>query len=182
MEPTTGESFFLFLPTLDQACFELFLSGLQQKVSEQTTAVVMDQAAAHGGEGQNWPEGLIPMPLPSYSPALNPMERVFEVLRERLANQIFDSVQDLQAALTAELKKFWENPQVLVSLTNFAWWQKALAEPPTLSFSEKVVQFSKISSALGKQLCRKRKDYIHDYSQWYYRYDAAKRGYERWTL
>jgi hypothetical protein len=45
------------------------------------------------------------------------MERVFEVLRERLAIQIFDSVEDLQAALTAGLKKFWKNPRVLVSLT-----------------------------------------------------------------
>jgi transposase len=143
VEPATGESFFLFLPTLDQTCFEVFLQGLEQKVATETTALVMDQAAAHNGEGLTWPEELIPMALPPYSPELNPMERVFEALREQLANRVFGSLEELQAALTVELKKFWENPKVLVSLTSYPWWQKALAEPPAPTFPEKVVQFFK---------------------------------------
>ena len=46
-------------------------------------ALILDQAGWHGGGGLVVPENVTLMPLPAYSPELNPVERVWLYLRER---------------------------------------------------------------------------------------------------
>jgi len=47
-------------------------------------------------------------------------------LRKRLANRIFENLPALQAAVMEELSVFWEKPEVVISLTAYPWWRKAL--------------------------------------------------------
>ena len=52
----------------------------------------------------------MPLPLPRYSPELNPAEQVFRVLRPKLANRIFPTIDELEAAITAHLQPYWDQP------------------------------------------------------------------------
>ena len=61
-----------------------------------------------------------------YSPQLNPAERWFEALRARLANQRFDTIEDLMDALTQALRPYWEQLDRLAQLTGYGWWINAL--------------------------------------------------------
>lgn len=61
-----------------------FLAGFAETVPADTHAVmVLDQAGWHGAKDLVVPDCLTLVPLPSYSPELNPVERIWLYLRER---------------------------------------------------------------------------------------------------
>ena len=64
----------------------------------------------------------MPLPLPPYSPELNPVEVLFQQLPARLSNRIFADLAALEAAITDALQPFWDEPARLQHLTGFAWW------------------------------------------------------------
>jgi transposase len=57
---------------------------------------------------------------------LNPIEQVWKALRKELANRIFEGLEELQEAVMEALRKFWEHPEVLISMTAYSWWRAAL--------------------------------------------------------
>lgn len=86
----------------------------------------MDQAGSHLSGQVTWPEQVQPLYLPPYSPELNPVERWFEALRARLANQLFATVDALVEALTQGLQEYWAATEKLRRLTGFPWWIDAV--------------------------------------------------------
>ncbi len=125
-EPTTGHSFFAFLPHLTGACFEEFLAQWRTAVPEGRLGVVLDNSSSHTSQQVTWPDEIIPLPLPPYSPELNPVERFFKELRDSLANQIFESLDALEQTLEGLLRRYWENPPDVVRLLAYPWWQDGL--------------------------------------------------------
>jgi hypothetical protein len=126
VEPTTGHSFCLFLPWLDGPCFEVFLREWRQAFPHDRFAVVLDNSGAHTSRQVAWPDGIEPVPLPAYSPELNPGERLFKELRERLANHTFGSPEALEHELTEALRHYWEQPSALAQLTAYPWWREGV--------------------------------------------------------
>jgi len=51
---------------------------------------------------------------------------VWKALRKELANRIFERLEELQEAVREALRKFWEHPEVLISMTAYSWWRAAL--------------------------------------------------------
>jgi transposase len=88
VEPSTGESFVLLLPRTTGACLAAFLQAFRRAVPERRIAFVLDGSGSHTSQRVAWPDDLMPVPLPAYSPELNPAERLFERLRRALANQV----------------------------------------------------------------------------------------------
>lgn len=126
VEPATGRSFFLYLPGVTKEWFTLFLTELGKEVGPERTVVVLDNASSHRATIP-WPAQLTPLPLPAYSPELNPAEQLFRVLRTRLANRVFATLDDLEAALTEQVQGFWDHPATLHQLTAYPWWQHGVA-------------------------------------------------------
>jgi transposase len=126
VEPTSGNCFVLFLPRVDSACFAAFLQAFRQAVPDSVVALVLDGSGSHTSQQIPWPEGVMALPLPAYSPELNPAERLFEVLRGRLANQVFDDLAALEQALSEALRPFWTRPEILAPLTGYPWWRNAV--------------------------------------------------------
>ena len=126
VEPTTGQSFCLLLPRLDGAGFERFLHEWRQAFPTGNMAVVRDHSGARTSQHVTWPDGIEPIPLPAYSPALNPGERWFKELREPLSNQIHDHLEALEASLTQAIRPYWQQPSRLVQLTAYTWWREGV--------------------------------------------------------
>jgi transposase len=131
VEPSTGRSFVLFLPHVDGACFQTFLDALRREFPDRPLGIVFDNSGAHPAGTIDWPDDTYPIPLPAYSPELNPAERWFEALRRLFANRIFDPLEDLQQALTEALRPYWESPVKLQRLTGYPWWCAAVAAAAT---------------------------------------------------
>jgi hypothetical protein len=119
VEPTTGQSFCLFLPRLDGTCFELGLRAWRRAFPAEPWAVVLDHSGAHTSGHVRWPDGGAPVPLPAYRPELHPGERWFKALRAPLANHVHDHLDALAASLTQVLRPSWEHPMALVQLTAY---------------------------------------------------------------
>ena len=84
MRPSTDEAFALVLPEASARAMNLFLAAFAKEIAPDTHVVlVLDQAGWHGEEALVVPETITLLPLPSYSPELNPVEWVWRYLRER---------------------------------------------------------------------------------------------------
>ena len=130
VEPATGEAFFLLLPGGSKDWFALFLAELGKEVVGRRGGLVLDGAGSHRADVA-WPAGIVPVPLPPYSPELNPAEQVFRHLRARLANRVFEDLAELEAALTARLRAFWDEPATLRRLTAYPWWLRSAQTTPS---------------------------------------------------
>lgn len=124
--PTTGECCCLLLPHVDPICLKVFLETMRAEWPDARIGVVLDGSGSHRGEKVVWPEGIMPLPLPPYSPELNPAEQFFRHLRKRLANEVFATLDDLRDALRGELERLWAHPKVVMRMTNYPWWRKGV--------------------------------------------------------
>jgi transposase len=126
VEPATGESFSLYLPSLDSVCLQVFLEQLKAVYPDDALLLVMDRASSHRSARVVWPQDVQPLLLPAYSPQLNPAERCFQKLRRALSNCLFETLETLQVALTEALHPFWHDKPRLAQLTGYSWWLEAL--------------------------------------------------------
>jgi hypothetical protein len=114
----------LALPEVSTAAMNLFLAELTRAVPTGTHAVlVLDRAGWHVSEDVVVPANLTLLHPPPYSPELNPVERVWEYLRDRWLSHrvhaggyaaVLDAACSAWNALLAE-------PGRLRSLTSFPW-------------------------------------------------------------
>lgn len=125
VEPATGQSLFLLLPRVTKEWFGQFLAIFGQETAGERVGLVLDGSGSHRADIP-WPAHVGPLPLPRYSPELNPAEQVFRVLRPKLANRIFPTRADLEAAITAHLRPYWDQPAAVQHLTGYAWCTNAV--------------------------------------------------------
>jgi transposase len=125
VEPATGRSFFLLLPRVTKEWFGRFLAAFAQEVGAERVGLVLDGSGSHRA-AIPWPDTLVPLPLPRYSPELNPAEQLFRVLRPKLANRIFATLAELEEAIITHLQPYWEQPTRVQQLTGYAWWTTAV--------------------------------------------------------
>jgi transposase len=109
--PGTDQAFALALPEATTATMNLFLASFAQELEPGTHAVLLlDQAGWHGARRLAVPKNVTLLPLPAYSPELNPVERVWLFLRERFLSHrlladykaVLDAACDAWNALAAE--------------------------------------------------------------------------------
>src|SRR4029453_16477523 len=119
----------LALPAVSTAAMSLFLAELGRALPPDThAALVLDRAGWHLSDDLVVPANVTLVPLPPYSPELNPAERVWEYLRDRwLSHRVlaggYEAVVDAAcAAWNALLAK----PGGLRSLTSFPWLATAV--------------------------------------------------------
>ncbi|HZB61768.1 MAG TPA: transposase [Microvirga sp.] len=84
VRPATGEDFALVLPRVCPKAMDRFLLDFAATVPADTHAVmVLEGAGWHDQRSVTVPPNVTLVPLPAYSPELNPVERVWLYLRER---------------------------------------------------------------------------------------------------
>jgi transposase len=123
VRPKSGEDVALVLPSVSAGAMNVFLRHFGEHLRRGVHAVlVLDQAGWHGAKALKVPANVTLVPLPSYSPQLNPVERVWEYLRERfLSHRLhhdYDAV--LEAACRAWNRLTAETGRLL-SLCAYPW-------------------------------------------------------------
>ena len=92
VRPSTGQSFALVLPEANTGAMQVFLDSFAAQLApHERAAMLLDQARWHGARDLVVPGNVTLVPLPSYAPQLNPVERVWLYLRERhLSHRLLD--------------------------------------------------------------------------------------------
>lgn len=115
----TGDHFLHEYPKLNGDFFQEFLDWLSQELGSDYAILQIDQAPAHTSSAIRWPENIIPLLQPSHSPELNPIERLWELLKQPLKNKLFSSLQDLRNRIQELFDKLTLEQVMSVSSYNF---------------------------------------------------------------
>ena len=124
VRPATGDRFALVLPVVSTEAMSVFLDGFAARLAKDEHAVmVLDQAGWHGANALRVPDNVTLVPLPSYSPELNPVERLWLYLRERhLSHRLLDDYD----AIVEACCRAWNQltPERVRSLCNYPYIQQ----------------------------------------------------------
>ena len=112
VEPATGADVALVLPEATTAAMNLFLAAFAAGLpGDVHAALVVDGAGWHGSRGLVVPANVTLVPLPPYSPELNPVERVWLYLRERfLSLRVFPDYRAIVDACRAAWDRLVAGP------------------------------------------------------------------------
>ena len=121
--PGTNEAFALALPRADAGTMRLFLDHFSRQLAPDVQAVlILDQAGWHNEQALCVPGNVTLLPLPSASPALNPLERVWLYLRERyLSHRVLDDYGAVLNATCRAWKRLLKEKGRLASLTAYPY-------------------------------------------------------------
>jgi transposase len=98
--------------------FQQFIEALSLQLGEDIALIHMDRAGAHITNELSWPENLIPVCQPSHSPELNPIERVWEYIKQELVGEVFTTLEQLRERLKQVLEKITLSKLVRCHLTS----------------------------------------------------------------
>lgn len=119
VEPTTGESLLLEMPALDAKSVQAFLEEFSLTYPQTLNVLVWDGAPAHLSQALFVPENVLLVRLPPYSPELNPIERLWQDLRQKLDFLPAADLQTLKDALAQQICRY--TAPMLASLCGYSY-------------------------------------------------------------
>jgi hypothetical protein len=123
VNPATGKTHWLFLPSVNCKLTELALESFALEYSDKNKIILLlwDRAGFHQTATMRLPAGIEIFPLPPYTPELQPAERLWPSLQEAVANRWVRTLDHLEALLTDRIQALIKTPEVIQSLTGFDW-------------------------------------------------------------
>jgi len=119
-----GKMTSLILPYANTDMMNLFLEEVSHDFKEYFVILLVDGAGWHRSQDLKIPENIRLIQQPSYSPELNPVEHLWEELREKyLPNKVFKSLDAVEKALCKGLRELHGHPDRVSSMTNFPYLQ-----------------------------------------------------------
>jgi transposase len=110
------------LPTANTEAMSVFLAEVSRRHAEEFIVMVLDGAGWHKARRLQVPANMRLLSLPPGSPPWNPVEQVWDEIREKwFANRVFDSMNAVEEQLLTALKTWEEDATRVASLTGFDW-------------------------------------------------------------
>jgi transposase len=139
VEPQSGQTYWWILPYVNTELFTRVLADFAQAFGvgrHKRIVLVLDQAGWHISaevcrgklppetflQRLKIPEGIHVLPLPSYSPELQPAERLWPIIDEPIANRSFESLDELEDVLIHRCQQILRQQTLVHGLTQFHWW------------------------------------------------------------
>jgi hypothetical protein len=115
----------LVMPEVNLEAMEAHLAEISRRVTPGAHAVlVLDGAAWHTSPRLRVPDNISLLPLPRYSPELNPVENVWEFLRANfLSHRVWDGYDAIVDACCDAWNKLMRIPEQIASITTRPWAQ-----------------------------------------------------------
>lgn len=125
VEPSTGEHFFFEFTHLNSDCFEIFLNLVSQQFADSVLIIQLDNGGFHKAKRLKIPQNIILMFQPSYTPELNPIERVWQHLKRGLKWALLASLDELHLLIAQRLEMM--NKEVIASIVGWSYILDALS-------------------------------------------------------
>jgi hypothetical protein len=126
VHPHSGETYWWLLPWVNIDLFNRVLADVAQHFelgANRRMVLVMDQAGWHTSKRVEVPEGMHLVFLPPYSPHMQPAERLWPIVNEGIANQVFETLDALLERVAQRCVELLKLPDFISGLTRFHWWE-----------------------------------------------------------
>lgn len=127
--PSRGAAAALVLPKANTAAMNLHLAEISRQVATDHHAVlILDGAGWHQpGDKLVVPENISLLHLPPYCPELNPIENIWQFLRQnKLSFRIFNSYDDIVQACCDAWNALAQAPDTIRSIASRPWTEVAI--------------------------------------------------------
>jgi putative transposase len=122
VSPISGDMFSLVLPYTNTACMNIFLEELSKEYEDKYILLVADNAAWHRSKKLIIPNNIEIFPLLPYTPELNPIEMIWDELREKFfRNDLFKSLNAVVDRLCEGLLSLSKDKDKVKSITAWDW-------------------------------------------------------------
>ncbi|MFP4439111.1 MAG: IS630 family transposase [Chloroflexaceae bacterium] len=129
--PAHGTMTTLVLPRANTAMMNLFLAQVATDFADSFVVMQVDGAGWHTSADLQVPEHIRLIVQPAYSPQLNPVEHLWDDIRENeFPHVLHESLDAVEHAVSAGLRRLAAVPDTLRSMTFFPHIRDALAHLP----------------------------------------------------
>ena len=127
VDVANGKMDSLILPHVNSNCMQIFLDEVAARHSKERIVMILDGAGWHQGKMLRLPSNLRLLFLPPYSPELNPVEHLWDEIREKyFHNLVFDSLDALEDRLCQALCMMEKDNEKVHSIVAWPWIINAL--------------------------------------------------------
>jgi len=106
VNPKTGERFELILPSVNTNCLNIFFEEMAEFIGNKEIIFIMDGAGWHKSKDLKIPPNFKIIFLPPYSPELNPVERLWQHIKQNtIKNNIYHTLSTLEDHVCEFIKK-----------------------------------------------------------------------------
>jgi transposase len=127
VDVVSGEFDSLILPHVNTDCMQLFLDEVGARHPQRRIIMILDGAGWHASAELIPPSNMRLLSLPPYAPELNPVEHIWDELREKhFHNMAFDSLDALEDQLQVGLLALENDMPRVQSIVSWDWIVNAL--------------------------------------------------------
>jgi hypothetical protein len=133
VDPASGAMTCLVLPEANTAMMNIFLAQVAEDFADSFVVMQVDGAPWHTSPKLQVPENIRLITQPAYSPELNPVEHLWDDIREKeFPNVLHTTLDEVKEAVSNGLRRLADAPEQFSSMTFFphlraAWQQLAWA-------------------------------------------------------
>jgi len=122
VSPHDGVLDTLVLPEVTAETMSLFLAEVAARHPDEFLLMFLDQAGWHKAKALVIPANMRLEWLPPYSPECNPVEHLWEEIREKwFANRLFRHLTGVEDTLVTALHALEQETERVASITGFEW-------------------------------------------------------------
>jgi len=112
----------LILPHVNTICMQVFVDEVAARHPNDRIVMIVDGAGWHRSKSLLIPKNMRLVSLPPYAPELNPVEHLWDDLREKsFHNRVFDSIDALEDHLSASLRDMELHKNRVHSIVAWPW-------------------------------------------------------------
>ena len=122
VSPHDGVLDTLVLPAVNAEAMGMFLAEVARRHADEFLVMVLDGAGWHRAKRLCVPPNMRLVPLPPWSPQLNPVEHLWDEVREKwFSNRVFARMSAVEEQLVTALQTLEEDRPRVASLSGFDW-------------------------------------------------------------
>jgi hypothetical protein len=122
VSPCEGDFDWQICPQMNTQRMSEFLKQISQRYPREFIVMIVDGASSHRGKDLVVPENIRLLPLPAYSPELNPQEHLWDEIREKeFPNRVFDALAGVKQQLQSGLVRLAQDRMRVRSVTAWPW-------------------------------------------------------------
>jgi len=121
--PITGESFCMTTTVVCKEFFIRYLNDFSLHKPNELKIIIIDNASFHSTKDTILPENIILLPIPPYCPELNPAEKIWQFMKDKIAMKLFDNLESLESKIDSIIEEM--DGELIKSITGYKFYTDA---------------------------------------------------------